>query len=483
MLMQALSWCRDLSLVIRELRWAAVAFVITAPLAAAGPASAKEPARNPADDAKPMKPWTILVYGAADNSADGPVIAFMNQVRRAIDDDPGIELLFFIDRNDKHPKRKTYLGEDFTGTRLYRLHKNSAERLSGGAEFPEISTDKDAKLNSADAKNLGRFVAWGKAHYPARHYGLLIYSHANGREMCPVERTKDYMGIPEITEKVGADGRVDFLALELCEMGGIEIAYQWRPGNGGFEADVLLAIPNAGPPLDWDRVFARIRTPGHEAKKGPALDPTTMSAADFGKLVIKEGRLGREDSEKRAKRASRESAGCYDLRAAGDVKKAVDALSVELGRSKAKDIVLELRAGGGEGPAIDYSGDHSYVDLYDLCRRIAGCDRLPQPAREAARGVMAAVEKFMIASFGMNGYKGFEAGKNGIYIVLPSGAPGCWKQFAWYSPLAGPGKLGRWSFLKDGATPGNGVVENWFELLESWFDEAKDQAGGNGYRP
>ncbi len=63
----------------------------------------------------------------------------------------------------------------------------------------------------------------------------------------PDDRTGSAMGIAEVTDKIGVKERVDFLALELCNMGGIEIAYQWRPGNGGFEADVLLAIPNAGP--------------------------------------------------------------------------------------------------------------------------------------------------------------------------------------------------------------------------------------------
>jgi clostripain len=435
-----------------------------------------------ANDVQPKRPWTILVYGAADNSADGPLIQFMHQMRRAIDNDPGIELLLFIDRSAKHPKRTTYLGEDFTSTRLYRLRKDSAERLSGGPQLPQITLDKDTKLNSADAANVGRFVAWGKAHYPAKHYALMIYSHADGRSMCPVQRTGDYMGIPELTEKVAATERVDFLALELCEMGGIEIAYQWRPGNGGFEADVLLAIPNAGPPLDWDRAFKRIRTPGHESKGGPALDPATMTAADFGRLVIEEGQRGRQAAAKHDRHAAQEAAGCYDLRVAGDVKKAIDALSVELARANAKKIVLELR-GGPENHAINYTRGGPYVDLYDLCRRMAGCEQLPASAREAARHVMRAVERFMIASFGMSGYNGFEAGKNGVYIVLPSGEPGCWSRFRWYTPLAGPGKTGRWSFLKDGATPGNGVVENWFELLDSWFDEPNAQGGINGYRP
>src|SRR5262249_56890707 len=164
-------------------------------------------------------------------------------------------------------------------------------------------------------------------------YGVMIYSHGNGVTMCPDERSRDQMGIAELTDKVGVDARVDFLALELCNMGGIEIAYQWRPGNGRFEADVLVAIPNAGPPLDWDRAFSRIRSPGHAPTGGPALDPARMTAVDFGKLVIEEGYRGRQASEKSGEIGSKESAGCYDLRKAGEVKKAPEPFAQALAQS------------------------------------------------------------------------------------------------------------------------------------------------------
>ena len=89
---------------------------------------------------------------------------------------------------------------------------------------------------------------------------------------------------------------------------------------------------------------------------------------------------------------------------------------------------------------------------------------------------MKSVEGFLIASFGMSGYKGFEVGKNGVFVVLPSGRPNCWKHYRWYTPTRGGSEhYGNWSFLKDGATPGNGVVENWFELLESWFHGADEK--------
>jgi clostripain len=208
-----------------------------------------------------------------------------------------------------------------------------------------------------------------------------------------------------------------------------------------------------------------------------------MTAADFGKLVIEEGYRGRQASEKWW-RGSRESAGCYDLRQAGAVKEAVDALAVTLAKTDSKGALLGLRNASSKGRLISYSGEGSYVDLYDLCRRVAGSDRFAEPVRSAATGVMNGVERMMIASFGMSAYKHFEAGKNGVFVVLPSGKPDCWKQFPWYTPLRGDRRsYGNWSFLQDGATPGNGVIENWFELLDAWFDVADDKGGINGYQP
>ncbi len=463
-----------------------------------------------ADNAPPERPWTILVYGAADNNADGPILAFLDQVRTAIDDDPGIELVLFLDRHEQYSDDARSLGANFTGARIYRLRRDSAERLEAGEFFPGMDGDGDWEVDSADPENLKRFLAFGKARFPARSYGLMIYSHASGRTMCPDEQSGRDMGIAQLPHVVGKELSVDFLALELCNMAGLEIAYQWRPGNGGFGADVLLAIPNAGPPLDWDRAFARIRSPGHagavaasagrESSIGPSaygapalLDPATMAAEDFGRLVVEEGLRGRQISAKKnPERALHESAGCFDLRASAEAKKAVDELAVALARSGAEGraVFLELRGPGPIGYAMNYSGGGPFVDVYDLCRRAESCDALSEEVRAAAGKVLSAMDRLVIASFGMAGYEDFEADRNGLFIVLPAGGdPGwtaeSWKEFAWYTPLPEDqnGTWGRWAFMADGATAGNGVVENWFELLDSWFDDtAKDPAGLNGYR-
>ncbi len=95
----------------------------------------------------------------------------------------------------------------------------------------------------------------------------------------------------------------------------------------------------------------------------------------------------------------------------------------------------------------------------------------------------------------MKGLEGFEDGKCGVFIVFPDGdaqvkgmlggTQPLWSRFRWYSPLEAEKKTdpyGMWAFLRDGATPGNGVVENWFELLDAWFDpDPKGNGGINGY--
>jgi len=451
-------------------------------------------------DAQPERPWTLLVYGAADNNADGPILHFLDDVRSALDDDPGMELLLFIDRSERFSTDEVSLGADFTGARVYRLRRDSAELLDASEFFPGMASDAEYEVDAADPEKIGRFVAFGKKHFPARNYGLMIYSHADGCTMCPDEESGRSMGIPELTERVGEEASVDFLALELCNMAGIEIAYQWRPGNGGFSADVLVAIPNAGPPLDWDRAFARIRSDGHATTAGAeAVDPATMTAEAFGRLVIEEGFAGRKAMLKRHPGArehlEHEAAGCYDLSKVAGAKKAIDELAVALAISDSKEVFEGLRGPGDAGTVMNYVRDrfHSrpWVDLGDLLGRAADCEELGDEARASAARALQAVDDVVIASFGMSGLEGFVPGVNGIFIVFPDGdaiveGTRVWKKLDWYTPLEArdaEASFGGWDFLGDGAVAGNGEVENWFELLDSWFDDTSLDAGGlNRYR-
>ncbi|MBL8841831.1 MAG: hypothetical protein JNL90_09930 [Planctomycetes bacterium] len=477
----------------------------------AATAIAQQPATPPAAPNAPAvaRAWTLLIYGATDNDAEGDFLRFLNDLRAAIADDPALELVTFVDRHAAHSNDAATFGEDFTGGRLYRMHATSAERLAGGDEFPACALDAEFEPDSADPETLRQFLAFGQARFPAPRTALLIYGHASGVSLCPDEQSRRSIGIPELAQAVGNGHSVDWVALELCNMGGAEIAYQWSAFADGFATEVLTAIPNAGPPLDWRRIFERVHSPSHAASAGRAdtLDPATMSAIDFGRLVVEEGGKGRlaraARSPQAAERLAHEAVASYQLDRIGAVKRAVDAFAVALAADdadgKSRRALEALRDGGDGQPSVmNYSAGRfddgfAFVDLAALLERAAPCESLGVAARAAARAALAAVDDCVVDSFGMPGYAGFTAGRHGMFLHFPDGdAPAprlgggrSWSRSCWYSPR--PAKdheanVGEWAWCRDGAIEGDGAVQNWFELLDRWYDVADANGGLNGWR-
>ena len=56
-----------------------------------------------------------------------------------------------------------------------------------------------------------------------------------------------------------------------------------------------------------------------------------------------------------------------------------------------------------------------------------------------------------------------------------------WFYQTWYNSLEDEKTYGRMSFCKDNAISGNNIVENYFEVLNYWFDEKNSYGGYNGY--
>jgi clostripain len=467
----------------------ALAAALLVACAPAPPASAPAAIEAvPAASAEPAAPvaWNVLIYAAIDNDAetDGNFFEFLDGVRAAHDDDPQLRILLYADRSDEYSTNANSLGEDFTGARLYRVRHGACERLSGGAEFPEMA-EAEPEPDSADPENLRKFLAWARAQHPARHTLLMLYGHADGRAMCPDEDTGHEMGFAQVTDVVPAELSVDAMALELCFMGGVEVGYQWRPDNGGFSTRYLVSIPNAGPPLDWGRVFARLRSGGADG----ALDPATLTPEALGALIVEEGGKGREEEmvrrPQRAERLRAEAVRCCDLGLAAAVKQAVDALAVELARADAREVFeRDLRGPGPDGLVLNYSNgllfQDPFVDLHDLATRAAACEALPEAAQDAAAELARAVNACITASWGGSALPRFVPGASGLAITCPAGA-GEWARCGWYAPSEVPGVYGRFAWCRDGATPGDGVVQNWFELLDAWFDAPPPDRGVNDY--
>jgi len=106
------------------------------------------------------KQWTVMVYLAGDNNLDSAGVVDLKEMKK-VGSTKEINVIVQFDRE----------GKDMATNRYY-IQK-------GGA----LAKDKVASLgetNMGDPGVLRDFIKWGIAHYPARHYLLVVWNHGNG---------------------------------------------------------------------------------------------------------------------------------------------------------------------------------------------------------------------------------------------------------------------------------------------------------------
>ena len=109
---------------------------------------------------------TVMVYMAAENSLSSNAITDVREMLEGM-------------RNDTLPEsdRLVIFLDDTSMPRIYVVDKNT-QAVTLSELKPVLQYDED--VNSSSAKQLGAFVDYVKANYPAESYGLLLWSHASG---------------------------------------------------------------------------------------------------------------------------------------------------------------------------------------------------------------------------------------------------------------------------------------------------------------
>ncbi len=107
------------------------------------------------------KPWTFMVYLAADNNLINFGIDSLRQMKAVAGS--SINVVAEFDTGPLRPTKR-YLFDG--GTRFGSLEQNLI------SEFGPVS--------SADPDNLTEFITWTAKHYPAEHYFLVIWGHGAG---------------------------------------------------------------------------------------------------------------------------------------------------------------------------------------------------------------------------------------------------------------------------------------------------------------
>lgn len=482
---------------------------------------------------KDLNGLTIMYYCDADNNLENALLEDIEEMKNGIK--KGVKVVALVDRIPSYSSNASILGEDFTDTRLYEITYDEqaqtgiATRISGGSEFPEITKLSNHEANMGDAKTLAKFIDFCKANYEARKYALILSNHGGGtrtqeysesahlnKAVCWDDTNNhDTLYTGEISDVLKSKHSVDLLGYDACLMGSAEITYQYRPGNGGFEAQVMVASA----PTEWgngwrfDNILERIKVTtamdnGENdltfGGKEKYYSPNTITMLQLGGIIVEEQR----DS---TSSLNDQQLSCYDLSKAANVKTSVDAFAKALHSGNSN---LENVRGSISTPYVihyynPWSTDqqimYPFYDLYDLAKKTyEDQQNYSQSIRQKAAEVMTAVDNLIVYSFAGSIFNGFTDSKNGVSIFFPKGDKNSWKydQVAqrytqvrhwsmqwWYHPLdttvsVGAGKYyGKIKWCADGLDSSINNVGNWFELLDSWYDSSNGGNGGlNGYQ-
>ncbi len=471
--------------------------------------------------------WTFMVYMGADNNLESELLSDINEMQQGMQYAEGINLIVFIDRSAAFDSDYYVLGENFSGGKMYRITADETCELYGQELLPECRPENTYDVNSGDAEILKRFIQFGKKYYPAEKYALIISSHGGGamkkrsaigtgdstnssstREVVGDYPENDWIYTAEVTDVLTEAESVDFLGYDACFMGSAEVAYQYRPDNGSFSADVMAASPASEWGYGWDfvRILSRIRSGSGTSSETADIvtevtgieyekyyDAATMTALHLGGIIVEEY----YDQLRDYNALSDQTMSCYDLSKAADVKAKVDALAAAFTAGDKTDVLdLGLKT-QAESSALTFhyftaESEVSYVPVVDICGLAARIENLSLSSgiNTAAGNVRTAVDEMVVYSFGGSFFASdsfyggeFKQGKNGLHLYFPY--RGDFEEFGlWYyptdtasfvSPYKGYGKL---SWCAHGATESNGV-ENWFELLDDWMDSGDS----NDYTP
>lgn len=321
---------------------------------------------------------------------------------------------------------------------------------------------------------------------------------------------EDFLYTAELSDILTSAESVDLFALDACLMSSVEFAYQFRndAGNTGFKADIMVAsAPNeTGKGYDYKAIMDRLQLKAgdngeaDETLGGNELyyDPSTLSATELGAIIVEEQR----DS---TSADSSQSLTCLDLSKIKAVKDAVDLMSLKLDAdANAKTNLEALRGIAGDNTSTlilhyfdetDYDTQadaytdwiyYPYFDLYNLSAAIEASADFSTAIQADAASVKSAVDQLVLYSFANADFAGFLPAQSGVHIFFPDGdytvkvsfttpRVNCWYWQDWYNAIDISNEydgapLGKLAWCIDGAVSGNSAVENWFELLDKWFD-------------
>jgi Clostripain family len=388
------------------------------------------------------KSWTVMTYLAGDNNLDSAGVTDLGEMKK-VGSTNNLNLVAQFDRRAASRQ-----------TRRYFLKK--------GTSLEEDAVQNLGETNTGDPKVLSDFVQWSAKNYPADRYMLVVWNHGNGwddedvyrlarrnvganitrrgsvvdrapkdknidvsmrrlrviagdkfrrslfsssinaalrtRGIAYDDNAKDFLDNLELkgvllTAKKAIGRNLDVLGLDACLMSMAEVGFENRVAVD-FTAGSEQTEPGDGWPYN---------TILNDLAKNPK-----MSARELASTVVKRyvGSYGSSSGVTQAACDLAESAALLKT-----VNGLADVLRKALGDPIARAGVILSRTQAQSYDTKDY------VDLQDLCELLLTNCAANKTITAAARAVIAAIKKYVIA----NGAKGSEvANSHGVSIHFPN---------------------------------------------------------------
>ncbi|MFW9922859.1 MAG: clostripain-related cysteine peptidase [Candidatus Thorarchaeota archaeon] len=172
------------------------------------------------------KNWTYMVYLDGDNDLEEYAIEDIDEMERAGGSTDDINYIVLLDRIPGYDSSNG----DWTDARIYEISDDETSDIDSNlqADLGELEMDNPTTLRN--------FIEYCFNNYPADYYCLTLWDHGNGIfGTCYDDSTSSTaaLTINEIQTAITLatatyNETIDILALDCCEMGMMEIAYEFR---------------------------------------------------------------------------------------------------------------------------------------------------------------------------------------------------------------------------------------------------------------
>jgi hypothetical protein len=220
------------------------------------------------------KPWTILVYMAADNSLDGSVLKDLNEMEKA-GRNSFFDIVVYLDRATGSIPATPVI--------LWITNDQSSNVIS---PIVRTYTVQDSCLPGT----LKDFIDTAKSMFPAENYGLVLWSHGTGwfpKTLVSANINfsfgeddsfgNDQMNIDELANAL-ADRSFSFIVFDACTMGDVEVAYQLRNKANYLMVSQTDELSDGYP---YDTFFSAFNTGIQEGSLESALRQMAQSYCDY----------------------------------------------------------------------------------------------------------------------------------------------------------------------------------------------------------